>query len=138
MHLLWQSDHMRIKSFQYTGWAMAYIYWQDSFSKAHTRRSFDGKSIIDVCTYGSEVEGVCMHQAGIHFHDLLPSGALFEEDRIWLTEPASCNLNPRNRGWECLKPEAQLAAEVSAGYLVLYAKLIGYRLEPPAYCHRWS
>ena len=78
---------------------------QDSFASPHTQRSGTGlRTLIDLCSYGREVPGVCYHS----------SVAL--GDRIWITSLA-CELNPHDRSWDCLTPEAQAAAYATAGYL---------------------
>jgi MYXO-CTERM domain-containing protein len=62
-----------------------------------------------VCSYGREVPGVCYHAS----FDLA--------DRIW-EKTTSCLLNPDDRSWECLTPEAQAAALATTGYLLLVGR----------------
>lgn len=89
------------------------LYWlghgthivQDSFSRAHTSRtSLGNKKIVDICTYGEQVEGSCHHKA-IDLHD-----------RIW-KESLLCQIDPRDRGFACLKDEAQTAVVTTGGFL---------------------
>lgn len=86
---------------------------QDSFSTAHTIRSNDLKSILDICVLGGAV-GICGHGLGID-----------PRDDIW-KDPASGRLS---RGWSALTPEAQMAARVSARYLVHWAIATNGRAE---------
>lgn len=94
------------------------LYWfghathtiQDSFSVAHTTRAGDW-TMVDVCTYGEQLPGVCYHS----YLDL--------DDRIWRSS-WWCQLNPWDRSWGCLKTEARMASLVSAGYLVMVQRYI--------------
>jgi hypothetical protein len=72
---------------------------QDSYSKAHTRRTSDFRLFLDICTWAVSVDGVCQHQDWL--------GTEFDpNDYIW-KNPITC---PVTRRWDCLKPEAQAAA----------------------------
>jgi hypothetical protein len=96
-------------SFRYwTGHALPTI--QDSFSAAHsTRVGSRLETLVEVCSYGVQVSGVC-------FHSFLDS-----DDRIWRSSLV-CQINPWNRSWSCLKPQARSAAYATAGFLRLMAQ----------------
>lgn len=84
---------------------------QDSFTPCHTARSGTRfETLTDVCTYGTEVPGVCLHAKP----DL--------RDRIWDTS-LTCTLTT-DRPWDCLVPQAQSAANATAGYLLVVGRLI--------------
>jgi len=84
---------------------------QDSFTPCHTERSGTRfETLTDVCTYGIDVPGVCLHSKP----DL--------RDRIWLTN-FECTITP-DRPWDCLVPEAQAASNATAGYLLVVGRLI--------------
>lgn len=94
---------------------------QDSFSAAHTSRTGATlQTLVDVCTYGRTVSGVCKH------------GAVDARDRIWRATPV-CQLNPLNRSWNCMTDNAQQAAVASAGYLLVVARAAasGADITPP-------
>ncbi len=99
---------------------------QDSFSKAHTVRSPDFKSILNICTFGEKTSAAaCQHPEPLSFEGEHPvTGALFDDDRVWVPDDDACD-GPTERDWSCLKPEAKKAAAVSAGLLFLYAQLVG-------------
>lgn len=83
---------------------------QDSFSAAHASRTGTLlRTITDVCSYGRKVNGVC-------YHALLDT-----RDRVWRST-WSCQLDPTNRSWSCLTPQAQSAALATAGYLRVVAR----------------
>lgn len=98
---------------------------QDSFSEAHTRRGTDLRAILDVCTYGVDkrAAGICMHPHPVGSNDEERFGATLEKERIWRSDVSGCDLNPVEHKWHCLKPSAQKAAEVSAGFLFHFAKV---------------
>jgi len=78
---------------------------QDSFSAAHTSRGGTLlRTLDDVCSYGRQVNGVCYHQI------------VDTRDRIW-NSSWSCQLDPTNRSWGCLTPQAQSAAYATGGFL---------------------
>lgn len=84
---------------------------QDSFTPCHTARSGTRfETLIDVCTYGIEVPGVCLHAKP----DL--------RDRIWETN-LECTITS-DRPWDCLVPQAQAASNATAGYLLVVGRLI--------------
>jgi hypothetical protein len=83
---------------------------QDSFSAAHTARTGTLlRTLTDVCTFGRKVKNVC-------YHELIDS-----DDRIW-NDSLLCQLDPNNREWECLTPQAQSAAYATGGYLRLIGR----------------
>lgn len=101
-----------------TGDRATFDYWighalhiiQDSFSAAHTVRSGSLLRVLgDVCSYDLQVPGVCHHAVAD------------TRDRIWRTT-WSCELNPWNRSWGCLTPQAQSAAYATAGFLRVVAQ----------------
>lgn len=126
VRVAWDRD----QSFYWLGHALHMI--QDSFSRAHTQRTPDLRKITNLCVFGTEApEGACTHEAPLSGEGAHPiSGALLHEDRVWREDSLPCNHNPWERGWECLKPEAQRASEVSAGLLALYASVVGTGLQP--------
>ncbi len=75
---------------------------QDSFSAGHTVRSNDLKNILNICVLRS-LEGVCSHRIEIE-----------AKDDIWRDSV----IGRLSRGWSDLTPQAQIAATVSARYLV--------------------
>ncbi len=93
---------------------------QDSFAPAHTRRNGDQlRNIADICSYGKDQSGVCKHPK-VDFsspEDLLD----LDQDRPW-GGGMSCQLNPNDRSWGCLKKEAQAAAKASAGLMIAFAR----------------
>jgi hypothetical protein len=99
---------------------IAGLYWighathviQDSFALPHTDRSGTLYRQLDaVCSYGRQVSGVCYHQPT----DL--------GDRVWSND-FLCQIDPTNRSWGCLKPEAQSAALATAGYLRVIGRYV--------------
>jgi hypothetical protein len=122
----------RDKAFYWLGHILHTV--QDSFSTAHVERTPDFRIIKNICVFGKNKnpEGACIHDNVLTFegeHQL--TGELFHRDRVWKSQPSSCQYDPRDRRWDCLKPEAKKAAEVSAGVLVLYAKIVGNGLSEP-------
>lgn len=105
---------------------------QDSFSKAHTVRSPDFKTILNICTFGEgSASDACKHPEPLSFEGEHPiTGALLHDDRVWIAGSTACD-GPDERDWSCLKPEAQKAAEVSAGVLYLYAEIVGNGIAAP-------
>lgn len=84
---------------------------QDSFTPCHAQRTGTRfETLTDVCTYGKQVSGVCLH------------GKPDLKDRIWETS-LECTLTS-DRPWDCLVPEAQAAAKATSGYLLVVARLI--------------
>jgi hypothetical protein len=105
----WQADETEEARY-WIGHALHTI--QDSFAPPHTRRSGTLlRRLDDVCSYVREVDGVC-------FHPELDLG-----DRVW-RETVSCALDPDERSWDCLKPQAQAAARATAGYLRVVARYL--------------
>ncbi|RYZ90703.1 MAG: hypothetical protein EOP04_03085 [Proteobacteria bacterium] len=103
---------------------------QDSFSTVHANRSADFKTILNLCTFGKHTApDACPHPEPFKLENENFAGALLHEDRVWI-DREECD-GASQRGWECLKPEAQKAAEVSAGVLYLYAKIVGNGLRKP-------
>jgi MYXO-CTERM domain-containing protein len=86
---------------------------QDSFASPHTLRMGTGlRTLVDVCTYDREIPGVC-------YHSTVALG-----DRIW-QKTVGCQLNPDDRSWDCLTPEAQAAAFATTGYLLVVGRWLG-------------
>jgi hypothetical protein len=81
----------------------------------------DFKTIDDVCTYGTKLEGVCKHE------DPVGEGGAVDADRIWNT--SSWFAFTRDRKY--LVPEAEAAAKASAGYLfVMYQAIEALKTNP--------
>ncbi|WP_141732175.1 hypothetical protein [Oligoflexus tunisiensis] len=79
---------------------------QDSFSPAHSERHGAGRQLIgNICVYGIDVPGLCKHDS------------VDVRDRIWRSK-FSCQMDPNNRGYSCLKDEAQDAVNATAAFLV--------------------
>ena len=88
---------------------------QDSFSRAHSLRSPPSfKEIEDICTYGKRFESICFHK---NYEDIIHG------DRIWKVD-LNCNLNPFEKNYSCLKPEAQAAVLATSGYLFIVGELV--------------
>jgi MYXO-CTERM domain-containing protein len=84
---------------------------QDSFTPCHTvRQGSRFETLTDICTYAVQFPGICLHSKP----DL--------KDRIWLGT-LECNLT-LSRPWECLVPEAQAAANATAGLLLTVARIL--------------
>ena len=112
LSLYQQRDHDQ--GFYFIGHATHTI--QDSFSKAHGRRTGDDhRSLSEVCTFGREFAGICYHGIG-----QLPY------DRVWFNT-LSCALDPGVRNFDCLTDEAKSASRATAGYLYAVFLLLSGR-----------
>lgn len=84
---------------------------QDTYSPAHVSRiGFEGRQIIDFCSYSIRQNGTC-------FHDKVD-----QRDRVWRTDSLSCTFDSDKRTWDCLSPEARNAAIASAALLEQLAR----------------
>lgn len=84
---------------------------QDTYSPAHvTRIGFEGRQIVDFCSYSIRQNGTC-------FHDKVD-----QRDRIWRTDSLSCTFDSDKRTWDCLSPNAKDAAIASTTLLVQLAR----------------
>lgn len=98
---IWNSD--REKALFFIGHALHAV--QDSFSLAHTQRSPNGQDILDICIWKKPVPGICFHSE--------PD----TRDLIW--NGVACVNSGR---FDCMKPEAKLAVNVSADFLKSVAR----------------
>lgn len=97
---------------------------QDTFSKAHTIR--DGRILVDHCTYEVKDSAICFHNDGD------------TRDDVWRQDGGTCEFDPTNRNWACLVPEAQAAAQATAGLLTVAGQLaLNKDLDIDSTLRRW-
>ncbi len=95
---------------------------QDSFSRAHTRRSADERDLVQICTWEASAAGVCEHR-NLWKQDFDPNDVIWSN---WLF----CPYFKRERA--CLKPGAEASVDVTAGFLVLVAELAATKVDHAA------
>jgi hypothetical protein len=101
--LMWEGD--REQALYWAGHATHIL--SDSFAKPHAVRSGANlETLQDICLYRKKVTGVCYHPIAS------------TKDMIWKN---SCLLST-SRDYECMEREAQVASDVTGGYLIMLAK----------------